>query len=67
MAPTAGLGFRVLIWAPIGNDRRFGLRGGSLIGLIRVVVKICQNYGPFLSTINTRCCIIIGIQNGTIF
>ena len=26
----------------------------------------CQNYGPFLGTLNIRCCIIIGIQNGTI-
>ena len=26
----------------------------------------CQNYGPFLGTLNSRCCIIIGIQKGTI-
>ena len=26
----------------------------------------CQNYGPFLSTLNIRCRIIIGIQKGTI-
>ena len=26
----------------------------------------CQNYGPFLGTLNTRCR-IIGIQEGTIF
>ena len=26
----------------------------------------CQNYGPFLGTLNTRCRIIIGIQKGTI-
>ena len=26
----------------------------------------CQNYGPFLGTLNTRCRIIIGIQEGTI-
>ena len=25
-----------------------------------------QNYGPFLGTLNMRCRIIIGIQNGTI-
>ena len=25
----------------------------------------CQNYGPFLSTLNIRYCIIIGIQKGT--
>ena len=26
----------------------------------------CQNYGPFLGTVNIRCRIIIGIQKGTI-
>ena len=26
----------------------------------------CQNYGPFSGTLNFRCRIIIGIQNGTI-
>ena len=26
----------------------------------------CQNYGPFLSTLNIRCRIIIGTQKGTI-
>ena len=26
----------------------------------------CQNYGPFLGTLNTRCRITIGIQKGTI-
>ena len=26
----------------------------------------CQNYGPFLGTLNIRCRIIIGIQEGTI-
>ena len=26
----------------------------------------CQNYDPFLGTLNIRCCIIIGIQKGTI-
>ena len=25
----------------------------------------CQNYGPFLSTLNIRCRIIIGTQKGT--
>ena len=24
----------------------------------------CQNYGPFLGTLNIRCCIIIGVQKG---
>ena len=27
----------------------------------------CQNYGPFLGTLNIRGRIIIGIQKGTIF
>ena len=26
----------------------------------------CQNYGPFLGTLNIRCRIIIGTQKGTI-
>ena len=26
----------------------------------------CQNYGPFLGTLNIRCRIIMGIQKGTI-
>ena len=26
----------------------------------------CQNYGPFLDTLNIRCRIIIGIQKGAI-
>ena len=26
----------------------------------------CQNYGPFLGTLNIRCCIRIGVQTGTL-
>ena len=26
----------------------------------------CQNYGPFLGTLNNRCRILIGTQKGTI-
>ena len=26
----------------------------------------CQNYGPFLGTLNSRCRIIVGTQKGTI-
>ena len=26
----------------------------------------CQNYGPFLGTLNSRCRIILGTQKGTI-
>ena len=29
-------------------------------------VGSCQNYGPFLGTLNNRCRIIIGTQKGTI-
>ena len=27
----------------------------------------CQNYGPFLGTLNIRCCIIIGPKRDLIF
>ena len=27
----------------------------------------CQNYGPFLGTLNTRCRTIIGAQKGTVW
>ena len=37
--------------------RRFG---------VKVYVGGCQNYGPFLGTLNNRCPIIIGTQKGTI-
>ena len=33
---------------------------------ISVYMGGCQNDGPFLGTLNIRCCIIIGIQKGTI-
>ena len=26
----------------------------------------CQNYGPFLGTLNIRCRILLGIQKGTV-
>ena len=26
----------------------------------------CQNYGPFLGTLNIRCRIIVGVRKGTI-
>ena len=32
----------------------------------RVYMGRCQNYGPFLGTLNTKCRIIIGTQKGTI-
>ena len=32
----------------------------------RVHLGGCQNYGPFLGTLNIRCRIIIGTQKGTI-
>ena len=33
---------------------------------IRMYMGGCQNYGPFLGTLNIRCRIMIGIQKGTI-
>ena len=29
-------------------------------------MRSCQNYGPLLGTLNTRCHIILGAQKGTI-
>ena len=29
-------------------------------------VGSCQNYGPFLGTLNSRCRIIIGAQKGSV-
>ena len=45
-----------------------GCSDGSahLHGKIWVVVSGCQNHGPFLGTLHTRCRSIIGIQKGTI-
>ena len=40
--------------------RVVGLRGS------RVHVGSCQNYGPFLGTLNSRCRIILGTQTGTL-
>ena len=46
---------------------------GGLVGAYQVCLVFsgcymgsCQNYGPFLGTLNNRCRIIIGTQNGTI-
>ena len=36
----------------------FGLQGSNSV----LDVGGCQNYGPFLATLNIRCRIIIGIQ-----
>ena len=33
---------------------------------IYIYMGSCQNYGPFLGTLNIRCRIILGIQKGTI-
>ena len=35
-------------------------------GLIGNHMSVCQNYGPFLGTLNFRCHIIIGTRKGTI-
>ena len=40
---------------------------GTMIGYIQgIYMGGCQNYGPFLGTLNIRGRIIIGIQKGTI-
>ena len=33
---------------------------------LRTHMDGCQNYGPFLGTLNNRCRIILGTQKGTI-
>ena len=37
-----------------------------LTRMVQVGMGGCQNYGPFLGTLNIMCRIIIGIQKGTI-
>ena len=43
----------------------FGLSGGEFTGTYSYMGG-CQNYGPFLGTLNIRCRIIIGFSKGTI-
>ena len=38
----------------------------SAFGMVPQHMGCCQNYGPFLSTLNIRCRNVIGIQKGTI-
>ena len=45
------------------EDQPLGL-GGK--GTIYIHTGGCQNYGPFLGTLNIGCRTIIGIQKGTI-
>ena len=45
--------------------RRRQYRGGLQCTLVEHVGG-CQNYGPFLGTLNSRCRIIIGTQKGTL-
>ena len=42
------------------------LRGPKTEALSKTCMGGCQNYDPFLVTLNIRCRIIIGIQKGTI-
>ena len=51
--------------APSGEAARQGC-GDLGHGVLQHQVGGCQNYGPFLDTLNIRCRIIIGIQKGTI-
>ena len=46
-----------------GKRLKVGPRGGGYH--IYIYVGVCQNYGPFLGTLNIRCRIIIGIPKGT--
>ena len=52
------------------SPRAIGFRLGGYTLYVYVYIYIymggCQNYGPFLGTLNIRCRIIIGIQKGTI-
>ena len=38
----------------------------SIMIIYLIYIGGCQNYGPFLGTLNIRCRIIIGIQKGNI-
>ena len=45
---------------------------GGNIGIMEnemeaTILGSCQNYGPFLGTLNIRCRIMIGIQKGPLF
>ena len=40
---------------------------GSCAGLLAGYMGGCQNYGPFLGTLNIRCRILTRIQKGTTF
>ena len=48
---------------PRDFEERSSVRTQILVGFN---MGSCQNYGPFLGTLNNRCRIILGTQKGTI-
>ena len=52
--------------SPTQRRLRLRVNGAAWAKYLRVHVGSCQNYGPFLGTLNKRCRIIIGTQKGTI-
>ena len=52
--------FFVLYWGYMGRMEK------NMETIILGYMGGCQNYGPFLGTLNMRCRIVIMIQKGTI-
>ena len=48
------------------SEPRASRRPRQASGIVSPHLGACQNYGPFLGTLNNRCRIIIGTQTGTI-
>ena len=63
--PTSYSSFRSLVslWYMGGI---LGLYGDNENKMEATILGGCQDYGPFLGTLNIRCRIIIGTQKGTI-
>ena len=57
--PETGLGQRM-------KPRQAEVQASAYAYIIYTYMGGCQNYGPFLGTLNTRCRIIIGFQKGTV-
>ena len=58
-------GFGDLMLGPVGKSIEFRTRVDLDI-LLKYYMDGCQNYGPFLDTLNIRGRIIIGTQKGPI-
>ena len=52
-----------LYWGYMGDN---GKENGNYYSILGSYLGGCQNYGPFLGTLNIRCRIIIGIKKGPI-